>query len=179
MGNTTYARWKKSHQTKTFLDKISASDIAYTILVYENSKDVWEEELITKARAKTDEERKNAERRHNPRYHEGRGKHLKRYGDGWPEEGRTYYKELLTTFHDLKSSEFWNESLQGYWNEYQMRNYGMTSVDYNNKKEADIDEDGDGDEEDWKVEAEESDSDIHEGEMSDGDGERRIRAKRI
>jgi hypothetical protein len=49
VGNNTYARWKKSHQTKTILDKISASDIAYTMLVYENSKDVWEEELIIKA----------------------------------------------------------------------------------------------------------------------------------
>jgi len=46
-------------------------------------------------------------------------------------------------------------------------------------KESDIDEDSDDDEEDWKVEAEESDSDIDEGEMSDDDGERRIRAKRI
>ncbi len=88
-----------------------ASDIAYTILVYENSKEVWEEELINKARAKTNEERKNAERRHNPRYHEGRGKRLKRYRDGWMEEGRKYYKELLTTFQDLKSSKIWNESL--------------------------------------------------------------------
>jgi hypothetical protein len=84
------------------MDKISASDIAYTCLVYENSKDVWEEELIIKARAETDEERKNAERHHNPRYHEGRGKRLKRYGDRWTEEGRMYYKELLTTFQDLK-----------------------------------------------------------------------------
>jgi hypothetical protein len=83
VGYNTYARWKKSHQTKTLLDKISALDIVYTILVYENSKDVWEEELIIKARAKRDEERKNAERCHNPRYHEGRGKRLKRYGDGW------------------------------------------------------------------------------------------------
>jgi hypothetical protein len=72
-----------------------------------------------------------------------------------------YYKELLTTFQDLKSSEFWNESLQGYWNEYQMRNYGKTSVDYDNK-EADIGEDSDNDDE-------ESDSDSDEGEMSDGD----------
>ncbi len=139
---------------------------------------MWEEELIIKVSAKTHEERKNAERRHNPRYHEGRGKRLKRNGDGWTEEGRTYYKELLTTFQDLKSSEFWNESLQGYWNEYQMRNYGKTSVDYNNT-EAEVGEDSDKDEDNWKVEAEQSDSDIDEGGMSDGDGERRIRANRI
>ncbi len=169
---------EKSHQTKTLLDKNSALDIAYTIFVYENSKDVWEEELIIKARAKTDEERKNVKRRHNPRYHEGRGKRLKRYGGGWTEKSRTYYKELLTTFQDLNSSEFSNESLQGYWNEYQMRNYGKTSVDYDNK-EVDIGEDSDDDEDGWKVEAEELDSDIDEGEMSDGDGEHRIRAKRI
>ena len=34
-------------------------------------------------------------------------------------------------------------------------------------------------EEDWKIEAEESDSDIDAGDMSDGDVERRIRARRI
>ncbi len=43
----------------------------------------------------------------------------------------------------------------------------------------DIDEDSNDDEEDWKVEAEESDSEIDKGEMSDGNGERRIKAKRI
>ena len=42
-----------------------------------------------------------------------------------------------------------------------------------------IDEDEDEPEEDWKVEAEELDSDIDDGEMSDDDGEHRIRAKRI
>ena len=73
-------------------------------------------------------------------YHKGRGKHLKRYGDGWAEEGRKYYQELLKTFQDLKSSVFWDESLQGYWNKYQIRNYGKTRVDYNNK-ESDINED--------------------------------------
>jgi hypothetical protein len=98
--------------------------------------------------------------------------------DGWMEEGRKYYKELLKTFQGLKSSEFWNESLQGYWNENQIRNYGKTRVDYNNKK-SDINEDSDDDEEDWKVKAEESDSEIDKGEMSDGNEERRIRAKRI
>jgi hypothetical protein len=40
VGNNTYARWKKLHQTKTLLDKILVSDVAYTILVYENSKEV-------------------------------------------------------------------------------------------------------------------------------------------
>jgi hypothetical protein len=140
---------EKSHQTKTLLNKILALDIAYTILVYETSKEVWEVKLLINARAKMDKERKNAEQRHNPRYHKGRGKCLKRYVNGWTEEGRKYYQELLKTFQDLKSSVFWDESLQGYWNEYQIRNYGETRVDYN-----DINEDEDEPEEDWKVKAE-------------------------
>jgi hypothetical protein len=60
----------------------------------------------------------------------------------------------------------------------QIRNYGKTSVDYNNK-ESDINEDDDEPEEDWKVKAEESDSEIDNGEMGDGDNEHRIRTKRI
>ncbi len=36
---------------------MTASDIVYTILVYENTKEVWEEEVQIKARYKNDEER--------------------------------------------------------------------------------------------------------------------------
>jgi hypothetical protein len=49
MGNYTFARWKKLYQTKTLLDEISASDIVYTILVDENNKEVWEEDLLINA----------------------------------------------------------------------------------------------------------------------------------
>ena len=105
-----------------------ALDIAYTILVYENSKEEWKEEIMIKAQDKKDEEKKKAERRQNPKYHEGRGTDLKRYGNGWTEEGRKYYQELLKTFQDLKSSVFWDVSLQGYWNKYQIKHYGRTRV---------------------------------------------------
>ena len=73
---------------------------------------------------------------------------------------------------------FWDESIQCYWNEYQIKHYGKTRVDYNNT-DSNIDEDEDESEKDWKVEAEKSDSDIDAGDMSDGDIERRIRARRI
>ncbi len=48
------------------------------------------------------------------RYHEGRGKRLQRYGDGWTEDGREYYQLLLGIFKNLKSSDAWN-TLQDYW----------------------------------------------------------------
>jgi hypothetical protein len=39
---------------------VTASDIACTILVYENTKEVWEEDLQIKASSRTDEKRHNA-----------------------------------------------------------------------------------------------------------------------
>jgi hypothetical protein len=47
---------------------VTASNIAYTILVYENSKEVWEEEWHIKKSISDDIQRKQA------KYHEGRGK---------------------------------------------------------------------------------------------------------
>ncbi len=75
-------QWSKSNRTKTFLDKVTASDISYKILVYENSKEVWEEELQMRVNSKTEDERKKATRKLKPKYHEGRGKRLQRFGDG-------------------------------------------------------------------------------------------------
>ena len=47
---------------KTFLNKVTASDIAYTILVYENSNKVWKEELQIRAMSTMDDERHKATR---------------------------------------------------------------------------------------------------------------------
>ncbi len=77
---------------------MNASHIAYTILVYENTKEVWEEGLQIKASLKNDEERRNAMHHKKPKYHVGRGKHLKRFGNGCTENGREYYQELLVWF---------------------------------------------------------------------------------
>ncbi len=56
---------------------MTASDFAYTILVYENSKEVWEEEWHIKKSISDDIQRKQATRHKKPKYHEGRGKRLK------------------------------------------------------------------------------------------------------
>ncbi len=61
------------NRRKTFLDKVTASDIAYTILIYEKTKEVWEEEVQIKTRYKNDEERCNATHHKKPKYHVGRG----------------------------------------------------------------------------------------------------------
>ncbi len=57
VGNHYFLQWSKSNRSKAFLDKVTASDIAYTILVYENTKKVWEDDVQIKERYKNDEER--------------------------------------------------------------------------------------------------------------------------
>ncbi len=110
------------NRRKTFLDKVTASDIAYTILVYENTKDLWEEDLQIKSSSRTDKERRNAMHHNEPKYHVGRGKHLKRFGNGWTDNGQEYNQKLLRIFKELKSSDVWN-TVQDHWNLYQKKHY--------------------------------------------------------
>jgi hypothetical protein len=65
VGNHYFLQWSKLNSTKTFLDKVTALVIAYTILVYENTKEVWEEDLQIKASSKDDVEKPHAMRHKN------------------------------------------------------------------------------------------------------------------
>ncbi len=87
VGNHYFLQWSKLNRSKTYLDKLTASDIAYTILVYKNTKEVWEEDVQIKTSYKNDEERRNAMHHKKFKYHVGRGKCLKRFGDGWTDNG--------------------------------------------------------------------------------------------
>jgi hypothetical protein len=55
-----FSQCSKSNHTKTFLDRLTASNIAYTILVYENCEEVREEELHIKKSISDDIQRKQA-----------------------------------------------------------------------------------------------------------------------
>jgi len=155
VGNHHFMQWSKSNRTKTFLDKVTASDIAYTILVYENSKEVWKEELQIRATSRTDDERRTATRVKKPRYHEGRGKRLKRYGDGWTEDGREYYQLLLGIFKNLKSSDAWN-TLQDYWKMYQKKHYNKGNDVQDDEGGVHDKECDESDEEDWRIDVEDN-----------------------
>jgi hypothetical protein len=87
VSNHYFLQWSKLNRSNTFLDKVTASDIAYTILVYENTKEAWEEDLQIKASSRTDKETRNAMHHKKPKYHVGRGKHLKMFGNGWTNNG--------------------------------------------------------------------------------------------
>ena len=155
VGNHYFMQWSKSNRTKTFLDKVTASDIAYTILVYENSNEVWKEELKIRATSTTDDERRKATREKKPRYHEGRGKRLKRYGDGWTDDGREYYQQLLGNFKILKNSNVWN-TLQNYWKLYQKKQYNKGNDNQDDDIGGPDEECDESDEEDWRMEVEDN-----------------------
>ncbi len=108
VGNHYFLQWSKSNKSKTFFVKVTASDIACTILVYENTKEVWEEDFQIKASSRTDEERCNGMHHKKPKYHDRRGKCLKKFGNGWTDNEREYYQELLRICKELKLSDVWN-----------------------------------------------------------------------
>ncbi len=60
VGKHYFLQWSKLNRTKPFLDKVTASDIVYTILVHENTKEVWEEDLQIKVSSKDDMEQCHA-----------------------------------------------------------------------------------------------------------------------
>jgi hypothetical protein len=89
------------------------------------------------------------------KYHVGRRKHLKRFGDGWIDNGREYYKELFMIFKELKSSDIWN-TLQDDWKLYQKIYYTRDDNQVEELREP-------------EEECEASDKDDWQIEMPDGD----------
>jgi hypothetical protein len=114
VGITIFGKWVKLNGSKTLLDRITPSDITYTVIVYENSVDVWREELQIKGRSTTKEERRRANRHQKPKYHHAIGKHIQHYSDGWTLIGKEEMIEQLTA---LKASNMWS-ILQGHWTTY-------------------------------------------------------------
>lgn len=156
-----FKKWKRNNRNKTLLDRITPSDIAYTILVFENSRSVWEEELSIKGRYKTREERKNAPRNAQPVYHAGRGHRIQKYCDGWTDNGRFYYKELVKTFRDLKNDEIW-DTFQKHWQSYQVKYYSINESPVGNNEVDHEIEGSDSDKENWAIDVGECSNDDDE-----------------
>ncbi len=102
VGNLYFLQWSKLKRSKTFLDKMTASDIAYTILVYENTKEVWEEDLQIKASNKNDEERRNAMHHKKTQVSCRKGKASQKV---WQWLDRQWTRVLLRIGHDLQGTQ--------------------------------------------------------------------------
>ncbi len=111
------------------------------------------------------------------KYHEGRGKHLKRLFDGWTDDGQDYYQKLLGICKDLKSSNVW-ETLQEYWKFYQKKHYAR---DHNQDDDLRTPEEecAESDEDDWKIDMPDGEEieDIEEASVDDDSPSPRTRLR--
>lgn len=131
VGTRELHKYLKAKPGNTLLDCLSVYDIAYTILVYENTADVWDE--IMRCRGAT-----------NPRtaeqlYHAKRGTKLREFSDGWTQEGHEYYRELVEIVKGWKSDGMFWETLQGHWREYVRLHHASINVRSGPTMDADDD----------------------------------------
>ena len=131
----------KAKPGTTLLDHLTVYDIAYTILVYENSVQVWDEIMQYRGRQ-------------NPRtavqlYHAKRGTKLREFSDGWTLDGRNYYSRLVEMVKGWRRSEMFWETLQEHWREYVKHNH--SSINVRNGASIDLDNHSNEEEEDVEM----------------------------
>jgi len=105
---------------KTLLDKMTASDIAFAILCYENGVDVWLERIKMKRMNNVD--REAFEKTASLKYHHPPGTKLKAYEDGWTEEGVKYYDEMVRVVKGIMANEPLWENVKVHWKTYLREN---------------------------------------------------------
>ena len=105
---------------KTLLDKMTASDIAFAILCYENGVDVWLERI--KMKRMSNMEREAFEKSASLKYHHQPGTKLKAYEDGWTEEGVKYYEEKMGVVKGIMANVPLWEHVKVHWKTYLREN---------------------------------------------------------
>ena len=112
-GHRALAKYFKLNRDKSLVDKITTEDIAISILIYENSVDVWEED-----QRKKEDPNFHPNPASVPKYHVKKGTRIVRFADGWTDEGRAYYKSVCAEIKRLKSIEFFWEGVKEHWKTY-------------------------------------------------------------
>ena len=119
-GTRAVCKYYKQNQGKLLLDKLSVSDIAYSIFVYESTYEIWKEEITKAKTCATAEQKKEFQSLSTAvlKYHVKRGTRLSMYQDGWTKDGQEYFKDLCREVEKLKqSAEQWN-TLKIHWATY-------------------------------------------------------------
>ena len=82
-GTKNMRKWIKNNPDKTVITKVTATSIAYAVLVYESRYKVWEENIAIKNKNITRAEMRREKRIELPMYHTAPGTKLKLYEVGW------------------------------------------------------------------------------------------------
>lgn len=107
----------------TLLDRVTVSDVAYTILLYESTRAVWEEDAEILDRNPTEngkrmETLKKVTRSAKLKYHVQKGARIPFGVDGWTTEGKMHYKLLVTELEKVTKTERLYEYLEECWSRY-------------------------------------------------------------
>ena len=92
VGTRGLAKFYRMYPSCVILDKLTDSDIAYAILVYENGFDVWSEDA--KVRLMSSEDKDVYDKTAVQKYHVKKGTRLRVYMDGWLPEGRAHHDNM-------------------------------------------------------------------------------------
>ena len=112
-------RWRGQNMDKTLVHKLTPADVAYATLAYETKSAVWTESLLNK-RDKT------AIKKAEQKYHIKKGARVGKYGDGWTDAGRQYYKELTAEYKRLWDNQPVYATLITQWRRYESANHEST-----------------------------------------------------
>ena len=112
-------KWRAKNINKALIHNLTPADIAYATLTYENKKAVWEENLVNK---KGGTNTNLAEQK----YHIKKGARVKKYCDGWTDDGRQYYKELVGQYTILWEHQAFFASLIAHWCTYEHTTHTAT-----------------------------------------------------
>ena len=127
-GARSMTKYYKNHIGNTLLDRLTPSDIAYSVLIYENSYEMWKEEILKCETCQTVQAKQAFQHTASPKYHVKRGTKIALFQDGWTQEGRTYFSSLCQGFDALKkSNKIWS-LLQDHWKTY-TKKYHIVGVE--------------------------------------------------
>jgi hypothetical protein len=133
-GARSMAKYLKNHNGNTLLDRLTPSDIAYSVLLYESAHDMWQEEINKCETCLTIQEKKEFQHTASLKYHVKRGTKIALFADGWTQEGRAYFSSLCQVFDELKkSNKIWS-LLQNHWKTYTKKYHviGVEEFHHNN-----------------------------------------------
>ena len=120
IGYRTLALFYKLNRDKTLLDKLTSHDIAYSILLYENSTLVWKEDSKIRVDnpAANRSERLRVERHEVAKYHKKKGTKIRFGCDGWTEEGKQYFWQIKKEVDAMKKDECFWDTITKQWKVY-------------------------------------------------------------
>ena len=137
---------------KTLLHKLTPADVAYATLAYETKSAVWTEDLVNKRDGSSLQDAVQ-------KYHKPKRARVKKYQDGWTDEGRAYYKLLTTEYKRFWDNKPVHATLTMHWRQYKSEHHESSFK----RKASEVDK---GDSEDEGIDESEDEIDLSDEDES-------------